>query len=176
MNKSLYDGRSRKRWKTLLEDRDAWSRITKQVNASKWGTTCSSASKRGKYAIPPINCTGHPTEIRSYLERNKSFNITGLQCDRESREHLKYLRNVYCVMNNHSKGHKLRGCLHEKARVSYRDGFLISHRVYMMTGSFHILLFEGTLRVDNTKRLMTRVIKNRKYYACATRWIALSNV
>ena len=34
------------------------------------------------------------------------------------------------------------------ARVSYRDDFLISHRVYMMTGSFHISLFEGTLHVD----------------------------
>ena len=31
------------------------------------------------------------------------------------------------------------------ARVSYRDDFLISYRVYMMTGSFHISLFEGTL-------------------------------
>ena len=26
-----------------------------------------------------------------------------LRCDRENREHLKYLRNVYCVMTNHSK-------------------------------------------------------------------------
>ena len=34
------------------------------------------------------------------------------------------------------------------ARVSYRDDFLISYRVYMMTGSFHISLFEGTLHVD----------------------------
>ena len=34
------------------------------------------------------------------------------------------------------------------ARVSYRDDFLISNRVYMMTGSFHISLFEGTLHVD----------------------------
>ena len=33
------------------------------------------------------------------------------------------------------------------ARVSYRDDFLISNRV-MMTGSFHISLFEGTLHVD----------------------------
>ena len=33
------------------------------------------------------------------------------------------------------------------ARVSYRDDFLISYRVYMMTGSFHISLFEGTLHV-----------------------------
>ena len=35
-----------------------------------------------------------------------------------------------------------------QARVSYRDDFLISNRVYMVTGSFHILLFEGTLHVD----------------------------
>ena len=34
------------------------------------------------------------------------------------------------------------------ARVSYRDDFFISYRVYMMTGSFHISLFEGTLHVD----------------------------
>ena len=26
-----------------------------------------------------------------------------LQCDRENREHLKYLRSVECVMTNHSK-------------------------------------------------------------------------
>ena len=31
------------------------------------------------------------------------------------------------------------------ARVSYRDDFFISYRVYIMTGSFHISLFEGTL-------------------------------
>ena len=34
------------------------------------------------------------------------------------------------------------------ARVSYQDDFLISCRVYTMTGSPHILLFEGTLHVD----------------------------
>ena len=34
------------------------------------------------------------------------------------------------------------------ARLSYRHDFLISYRVYMMTGSFHISLFEGTLHVD----------------------------
>ena len=47
------------------------------------------------------------------------------------------------------------------ARVSYRDDFLISNRVYMMSEPFHISLFEGTLHV--------RVIQNRKHYACATR-------
>ena len=34
------------------------------------------------------------------------------------------------------------------ARVSYRHDFLISYRVYMMTGLFHISLFEGTLHVE----------------------------
>ena len=34
------------------------------------------------------------------------------------------------------------------ARVSYRHDFLIPYRVYMMTGSFHISLFEGALHVD----------------------------
>ena len=34
------------------------------------------------------------------------------------------------------------------ARVSYRHDSLISYRVYMMTGLFHISLFEGTLHVD----------------------------
>ena len=35
------------------------------------------------------------------------------------------------------------------AQVSYRDDFLISYHFYVMTGSFHISLFEGTLHVDN---------------------------
>ena len=34
------------------------------------------------------------------------------------------------------------------ARVSYRHDFLISYRVYMRTGLFHISLFEGTLHVE----------------------------
>ena len=34
------------------------------------------------------------------------------------------------------------------ARVLYRHDFFISYRVYMMTGSFHISLFEGTLHFD----------------------------
>ena len=32
--------------------------------------------------------------------------------------------------------------------VSYRDDFLILYQVYIMTESFHISLFEGTLHVD----------------------------
>ena len=35
-----------------------------------------------------------------------------------------------------------------QAPVSYRDDFLISYRVYIMTGPFHISLFEGTLHAD----------------------------
>ena len=34
------------------------------------------------------------------------------------------------------------------ARVSCRDDFFMSYRVYIMTGSFHISLSEGTLHVD----------------------------
>ena len=34
------------------------------------------------------------------------------------------------------------------ARVSNWDDFLISNRVYMMIGSFHISLFVGTLHFD----------------------------
>ena len=34
------------------------------------------------------------------------------------------------------------------AWVSHRDDFFISHRVCMMTGSFHILLFKGKFHVD----------------------------
>ena len=34
------------------------------------------------------------------------------------------------------------------ARVSHWDDVLISYRVYTMTGSFHILLFNGTFHVD----------------------------
>ena len=46
---------------------------------------------------------------------------------------------------------RLRGCLHEKTSpgASFIPGRLfISYRVYMITGSFHISLFEGTLHVD----------------------------
>ena len=32
-------------------------------------------------------------------------------------------------------------------RVSYWDDFFTSYHVNIMTGSFHIMLFEGTLRV-----------------------------
>ena len=35
-----------------------------------------------------------------------------------------------------------------RCEFQYRDDFLISYRVYMMTGLFHISLFEGTLHVD----------------------------
>ena len=47
-------------------------------------------------------------------------------------------------------------------RVSYRDDFFISYRVYIMTGSFHISLFKGTLDKIHVRFKM-------KHYACATR-------
>ena len=34
------------------------------------------------------------------------------------------------------------------AQVSHWDDFFISYRLYVMTGSFHILLFKGTFHVD----------------------------
>ena len=49
------------------------------------------------------------------------------------------------------------------ARVSNWDDFFISYHVYMMTWSFHISLFEGSLHVDKIS-----VIENRKLYACTT--------
>ena len=33
-------------------------------------------------------------------------------------------------------------------RVSYRDNYFVSYCVSMMTGSFHVSLFEGTLHVE----------------------------
>ena len=47
-------------------------------------------------------------------------------------------------------GGRIRGCLHENSqRREFHTGMtLISYRVYMMTGSFHISFFEGTLHVD----------------------------
>ena len=51
-----------------------------------------------------------------------------------------------CKRDTKSKSHP---CVKlTPARVSCRDDFLISYRVYMMTGSFHTSLFEGTLHID----------------------------
>ena len=68
---------------------------------------------------------------------------------------------VVCVNGNHPRAYmkgsvifrlvSLGGVYMRKlapAWVSYWDDFLILYRVYMMTGSFHISLFEGTLHVD----------------------------
>ena len=49
---------------------------------------------------------------RNLVLRQPIQDCQSLKCDQENREHLKYLRNVYCVMTNHSKdqdtwtGHK----------------------------------------------------------------------
>ena len=53
------------------------------------------------------------------------------------------------------------------ARVRYRDDFLISYRVYMMTESFHISLFEGTLHCP-------RHCSCRTYFCCFP--LALANI
>ena len=54
-----------------------------------------------------------------------------------------FCNHFYCLVH-------FRGCLHEKTCTSLipRDDFLISYRVYMMTGSFHISLLEGRLHVN----------------------------
>ena len=47
--------------------------------------------------------------IRCYLPGRFYKNSNGfLQCDRENREDLKYLRNVYCLMTNHNKDQNTR--------------------------------------------------------------------
>ena len=51
-----------------------------------------------------------------------------------------------CKRDAKSESHP--GTILAPARVSYQDDFFISYRVYIMTGSFHISLFEGTLHVD----------------------------
>ena len=57
----------------------------------------------------------------------------------------------------------IRGCLHEKTRTgaSFMRGWLF---FVVMTRSFHISLFEGTLHVDKN----TSVIQNCKHCACAS--------
>ena len=50
-----------------------------------------------------------------------------------------------------NKHMRIRGCLHEKTHTStsFIPQWLFDlHCVYMIAGSFHILLFEGTLHVD----------------------------
>ena len=42
------------------------------------------------------------------------------------------------------------------ARVSHWDDFLISYRVYMMTGSFDLLLLNGTFHVDKIHVLVSK--------------------
>ena len=56
------------------------------------------------------------------------------------------LNSVTCIFCLSSEGVYMRKLA--PARVSYRDDFFISYRVYIMTGSFHISSFEGTLHVD----------------------------
>ena len=54
-----------------------------------------------------------------------------------------------CRLHDFEGGHQFLGGVYMRklalARVSYQDDFLISFPVYMMTGSFHISLFERKL-------------------------------
>ena len=62
-----------------------------------------------------------------------------------------YVRLAYVMTSQQIVSCKSGGVYMRKlvpARVSYRDDFLISYRVYVMTESFHISLFEGTLHCD----------------------------
>ena len=45
-------------------------------------------------------------------------------------------------------------------RVSFRDDFLISYLIYIMTWSFQISLFEGTLHDDKIHVIQNRNITN----------------
>ena len=47
------------------------------------------------------------------------------------------------------------------ARVSHWDDVLISYRVYMMTGSFHILLFNGTFHIKYTFGSKSQTLRMR---------------
>ena len=67
-----------------------------------------------------------------------------IQCKRIPKRRKKFLKYKYTV-------EILGGVYMRKfapARVSYRGDFLILYPVYLMTGSFHISLFEGTLHVN----------------------------
>ena len=62
-------------------------------------------------------------------------------------------------------------------RVSYRDDFFISYCVYIMTGSFHISLFEGTLHVDKIHgRFKIAKLRMRYPFQSAGRLISHRNV
>ena len=58
------------------------------------------------------------------------------------------------------------------ARVSHWDDVLISYSAYMMTGSFHILLFNGTFHVANiTHALLVPVYRQTDF---TPKWVVAS--
>ena len=63
------------------------------------------------------------------------------------------------------------------ARVSYRHDFLILYRVYMMTGLFHISLFEGTffLLIKGTYDSKSRTLRMRYPFQSTGRSISHRN-
>ena len=72
-------------------------------------------------------------ELDSELDAAKSF-VNADECERIVFQDYYWDRNVR--ENSY------------RCEFQYRYDFLISYRVYMMIGSFHISLFEGTLHVD----------------------------
>ena len=74
------------------------------------------------------------------------FKITGFACKRFLLSSLPNPSTLFYSRHSFLGGVYMRKLT--PARVSYWDDFLISYYVYMMTGSFHITLFEGTLHVD----------------------------
>ena len=87
-----------------------------------------SQSESGKYFEWIINNIN--IHSRKYLIQHSE------SCTRESHQ----FKGVFTWENSHR-------CEFHTVAVSYRGDFLISYRVYMMTGSFHISLFEDTLHL-----------------------------
>ena len=84
--------------------------MTIQVSACK-GCNTRYLAKKFPF-LPPTFLVEIVGRICSNIGANYSDVIIYLQCDRENCEQVKYLRNVYCVITNHSKdqdmqtGHK----------------------------------------------------------------------
>ena len=62
------------------------------------------------------------------------------------------------------------------AQVSHWDDFLISYRVYMMTGSFHILLFNGTFRVDKIHIAHAQPVPVYRQTDFTPKWVVVSRL
>ena len=71
--------------------------------------------------------------IRCYLPGRFYKNANGfLQCDQENREDLKYLRNVFCLMTNHSKD--------QDTRTGHETCFRFSLEIFLVFTVFSVLI------------------------------------